>query len=55
MRAEHAAKSRVFAGELCLDVLDIALFDPDPKDADAATRDVEDRVERAGRPGGARS
>ncbi|WP_343242060.1 hypothetical protein [Streptomyces sp. SID9727] len=43
------AQDALDRGDLCLDILDIALFDPNPSNADEAREDVRDRADRIDR------
>ncbi|WP_411078776.1 hypothetical protein [Streptomyces sp. cmx-18-6] len=43
---ENTPQKVLDRGDTCLEILDLALFDPDAKDADAAVRDVEDRADK---------
>ncbi|MGZ2360027.1 hypothetical protein LRE75_25630 [Streptomyces sp. 372A] len=46
LTACDSAQDALDRGDLCLDILDVALFDPDPSSADEARKDVRDRADR---------
>ncbi|MFE2289617.1 hypothetical protein [Streptomyces sp. NPDC059452] len=43
---ENTPQKVLDRGDVCLEILDLALFDPNTKDADAAEKDVEDRADK---------
>ncbi|MFC8538925.1 hypothetical protein [Streptomyces sp. NPDC057249] len=46
LTACDSAQDALDRGDLCLDILDVALFDPHPSSADEARKDVRDRADR---------
>ncbi|MGC4951397.1 hypothetical protein ACLQ2N_35175 [Streptomyces sp. DT224] len=46
LTACDAAQDALDRGDLCLGILDVALFDPNPSSADRAREDVGDRADR---------
>ncbi|MFI9050857.1 hypothetical protein [Streptomyces sp. NPDC053427] len=43
---ENSPQKALDRGDTCLKILDVALFDPHPKDAAAAEKDVKDRADK---------
>ena len=41
-----SAQDALDRGDMCLDILDVALFDPNPSSADEARKDVKDRADK---------
>nr|ATU31789.1 hypothetical protein [Streptomyces sp. KCB13F003] len=43
---ENSPQKALDRGDICLKILDVALFDPNPKDAAAAQKDAEERADK---------
>ncbi|WP_333732055.1 hypothetical protein [Streptomyces sp. IBSBF 3010] len=46
LTACDSAQDALDRGDMCLDILDVALFDPNPSSADEARKDVRDRADK---------
>ncbi|MYW11388.1 hypothetical protein GT034_24000 [Streptomyces sp. SID2563] len=46
LTACDSAQDALDRGDMCLDILDVALFDPNPSSADEAREDVRDRADK---------
>ncbi|ELS53332.1 hypothetical protein [Streptomyces viridochromogenes] len=46
LTACHSAQDALDRGDMCLNILDIALFDPNPSSVDEARKDVRERADK---------